>query len=114
MLSRNPSWTEAHAGLHKKLHRLHEQTYFFLPVKTKVKTEQKHPDLSIPLLLCIFKHRQMKEELDSNCIPHNLTLAQAQGMGLIVSIMAGLTLSAHSLRSTLWVLPGGSVTWRHK
>lgn len=74
MLATKPSWTEAHAGLHKKLHRLHEQTYFFPTVKTKVKTEQNHPDLSIPLLLYILKHRQMKEELDSNCIPHYLTL----------------------------------------
>lgn len=82
MLARKPSWTQAHAGLHKKLHRLHEQTYFLQPVKTKVKTEQNHPDLSIPLLLYILKYRQMKEELDSNCIPHYLTFPQAQGMGL--------------------------------
>lgn len=76
MLARKPSWAEAHAGLHKKtLYRLHEQTYFFPPVKTKVNTEQNHPDLSISPLLYILKHRQMKEELDSNCIPHFLTLS---------------------------------------
>lgn len=60
MLARKPSWTEAHAGLHKKLHRLHEQTYFFPPVKTKVKTEQNHPDLSIPLLLYILNADKWK------------------------------------------------------
>lgn len=114
MLAGKPSWTQAHAGLHKKLQRLHEQPYTLQPVKTKVKTEQNHPDLSIPLLLYILKHRQMKEELDSNCIPHYLTFPQAQGMGLTVGRLAGLTVSAQSLRSTLRLLPGGSVTWRHK
>lgn len=63
------------ACIKKNLYRLHEQTYFFPPVKTKVNTEQNHPDLSISPLLYILKHRQMKEELDSNCIPHFLTLS---------------------------------------
>lgn len=38
----------------------------------------------------------MKEELDSNCIPHYLTFPQAQGMGLTVGSLAGLTASAKS------------------
>lgn len=113
LLARKPSWTEAHAGLHNKLHRLHKQTHFFPPVKTKVNTEQNHSDLSISLLLYILKHRQLKEELNSNCIPHFLTLPWVQGMGLTVNSLAGLIISAHSLRSTLFYSQG-AVTWRHK
>lgn len=75
----------------KNLHKLHEQTYFFAPVKTKVKPNQNHPDFSIPLLLYILKHRQMKEELDSNCIPYYLTIPRAQVPGFTFSRKVGLT-----------------------
>lgn len=90
----------------KNLHQLYEQSCFFPPVKTQVKTKPNHPDLSIPLLLCILKHRQMEEELGSNCIPHYLAIPRARGPGFALHRQVGLSSARVQARESRVSPPG--------
>lgn len=67
----------------------------------QLKPKQNQPDLSIPLLLYILKHRQMKEELESNCIAHYLTIPQHKGQVLLLAGKLVSLASTCRLRSSL-------------